>query len=57
MTKHRYRIIKPAEAATESVDCTGCKYWRRNFTSLPCRLCAGARLDSERDYHTGRVKA
>ena len=54
-TKHRYRIIKPAEAATESVDCTGCKYIRRSMTSEPCRLCAGARLDSERDYHTGRV--
>ncbi len=52
---HKYHIIKPAQAATGTIDCTGCKYIRRLLTSLPCRLCAGARLDSERDYHTGRV--
>ena len=56
-TKHRYRIIKPAEAANESVDCTGCKWLKYSFNSkvAPCRLCAGARLDSESDYHTGRA--
>lgn len=55
MSKHRYRIIKP----DESIDCTGCKWLKYSLNSkvAPCHLCAGARLDSERDYHTGRVKA
>lgn len=52
--KHKYRLLKGAE----TVDCTGCKWWKYSFNSRvsPCRLCAGARLDSNRDYHTGRMK-
>ncbi len=52
-TKHRYRLIK----YPETIDCTGCKWLKYSLTGkvAPCRLCAGARLDSERDYHTGRA--
>ncbi len=52
--KHRYRILKGAE----TVDCTGCKWARYNFNSrvAPCRLCAGARLDSERNYYKKGAK-
>ena len=48
---YKYRIIKGAE----TVDCTGCEYIAHSLNSAPCKFCFCQRLDTERDYHTGRL--
>ena len=39
----------------ETPDCTGCKYITHSLNSAPCKFCFRQRLDTERDYHTGRL--
>jgi hypothetical protein len=48
---YKYRIIK----GPETPNCTGCKYIAHSLNSAPCKFCFCQRLDSERDYHTGRA--
>ena len=49
---YKYRIIK----GPGTPDCTGCKYVARSLNGAPCKSFLCLRMDSERDYHTGRVK-
>jgi hypothetical protein len=49
--KRKYRKVKEPETP----NCTGCKYIAHSLNSAPCKFCFCQRLDSERDYHTGRA--
>ncbi len=49
--KRKYRKVKEPE----TLDCAGCKYITHSLNSAPCKFCFCQRLDTERDYHTGRL--
>jgi len=49
---YKYTIIKDVE----TINCDGCKYWGGLLTSKPCCLCAGARLDSSRNYYAKKER-